>query len=87
MNLPHDSSEFEDAIEQLIAEVDDPAVEIQGAADSYHKCIEATVTAGDLIARYMAKRLGLTPLQLSMAQDRLYALQRQTRPRHHKETA
>lgn len=81
---PHFASEIEDAIEELVACVDDPTVEINGHADSYCKCVEAMWQAGWLITEYMAKRLGMTPLQQSMAMDRLYGVHVMNRPAHHR---
>ncbi len=71
MPVPRDSEEIPLAVEELVACVDDPQVAVNGSQDSYHKCIEAMWRATYLTAEYMAKRLGMTPLQQSLAMEQL----------------
>lgn len=70
--VPHTSEEIYLAIDELIAGVEDPEVAYNGNRDSYSKCIEAMWQAGYLATEYVAKKLGVTGMQGSLAMLMLY---------------
>lgn len=78
--VPRHSDEFQYAIEELVAQVDDPDVVMNGNEDSYGKCVEAMWQAGYLVTEYMARRLGMTPLQRLMAMEQLHSTARSRQP-------